>query len=384
MFVSTPGWMGRFGLVVASLVAAAACSIVSAAAVERPVAGKQVRFPRGTWSALPQVGPDGKVRQCVLVTLRQRSGTDGPVDTRLSLNISRGSGLSFAIQDDGLPMEEVLDDQAQIVIDGRAFPAVGFPVANVAFTFHPGDAEGSLSALGKAVRITLRSDGAGIDSGAVNIELPAEALNWLRQCGKTFDIPIDRPTDPNAPDMPVPRQRSAKIAIMPATAAGPPGIEDKQKIEGWNASELRNGDGSIQVCYIRRHYVIGPEPSSRTFGTFLMVSRRQGFMMMLKDSTLDLPESQPVEATLKIGDAPFTAFSAHVLGHDEIGIYPQHAATLAAVLEKGARLTFRSASSDRMEFPVQAGIVPWLRACARRNGIAIEPIEPVGQTARSP
>jgi hypothetical protein len=34
---------------------------------------------------------------------------------------------------------------------------------------------------------------------------------------------------------------------------------------------------------------------------------------------------------------------------------------------------FKSKSSDNFEFPVQAGVVPWLRACARRNGIAIEP-----------
>jgi hypothetical protein len=376
MFVNTQGWSGRFGLALASLIAAT-CSIgpVSAAPVEKPVAGRQVRFPHGSWSAVPQVGPDGKVRQCVLVALRQRSGQSDPVDTRFSLNISRGSGLSFTILDDGLPMEEVLDDQAEILIDNRAFPAVGFPVANVAFTFHPGDAEASLAALGKATRVTLRSDGAGIDSGAVNIDLPAEALNWLRQCGKTFDIPIDRPTDPNAPDMPVPRQRSAKIAIMPATPAGAPGMEDKQKIEGWNASELRGSDGSIQVCYIRRHYVItGSEPSSHTLGTLLMVSRRQGFTLTLKDSKLDLPEGQPVEATLKVGEEPFTAFSAHVVGHDEIGIYPQHATTLATVLEKGAQLTFKAAPSDRMEFPVQAGVVPWLRACARRNGISIEPV----------
>jgi hypothetical protein len=27
------------------------------------------------------------------------------------------------------------------------------------------------------------------------------------------------------------------------TPAGPPGVEDKQKIEGWDASELRNRNG---------------------------------------------------------------------------------------------------------------------------------------------
>lgn len=373
MFVNTQGWIGRTGFALASLMLSAPCSVASAAPVEKPVAGKQVRFAAGYWSAVPQAGPDGKVRQCVLVALRQRGGKDGPIDTRFSLNISRGSGLTFVLQDDGLPMEEVLDDQAEIRIDDRSFPAVGFPVAKVAFSIHPGDAAGALAALAKATRVTLRSDGAGIDSGAVAIDLPAEALNWLRQCGKTFDIAIDKPTDPNATEMPTPRPRSPKMAPATATAAGPAGIEDKQKIEGWNASELRNGDGSIQVCYIRRHYTMGSEPTSRVLATFLMVSRRRGFTMMLKDTSLDLPEGQPVEATLKIGETPFTEFAARVQGRDEIGIFPQHGATLAAALEKGYRATFKAAA-DQFEFPVQPNVIPWLRACARRNGIAIEPV----------
>jgi hypothetical protein len=46
----------------------------------------------------------------------------------------------------------------------------------------------------------------------------------------------------------------------------------------------------------------------------------------------------------------------------------------AAVLEKGVRATFKSKVSDIFEFPVQPGVVPWLRACARRNGISIEPV----------
>ena len=373
MLFNTQGSIGRSGLALAALIAAAS-GPASAAPAGKPVAGKQVRFAQGTWSALPQAGPNGKVRQCVLVAARQRQGKDGPIDTRFSLNISRGSGFSFVIQDDRLPMEEVLDDQAEVVLDDRVFPAVGFPVAKVAFSFHPGDAAGALAALGKATRVTLRSDGAGIDSGAISIELPAEALNWLRQCGKTFDIAIGKPTDPIAPALPEPRQRSPKIAVAPATAAGPPGIDDKQTIEGWNASELRNADGSIQVCYIRRHYFTGTDPSSRVIATFLMVSRRRGFTMMLKDTSLDLPEGEAVQATLKIGDTPFTEFAARVQGHDEIGIFPQHGETLAAALEKSDRATFKAATADQFEFPVQPSVVPWLRACARRNGIALEPV----------
>ena len=361
-------WIGR----AVALAVAAASSVAVAAPVEKPVAGQQVRFPKGYWSGLPQVGPDGKVRQCVLVALRQRSGSNGALDTRFALNIGRGAGLAFTIHDDGLPTEQVLDDQAEVLLDDRAFPAVGFPVGT-AFVFHPGDAAGALAALGKATRVQLRSAGAGIDSGAIEIGLPAEALNWLKQCGKAFDIAIDRPSDPNAPDMPVPRPPSPQIAMIAATPAGPPGMADKQKIEGWDASELRDREGHIIVCYIRRRYVTGSEPGSRTLGTFFMVSRAKGLTMMLKDSSLKQSEGQAVEATLKVGETPFTDFSAQVLGPDEIGIFPQHGAALAAALQRGVRATFKSPGNDNFEFPVQAGVIPWLRACARRNGIAIEP-----------
>jgi hypothetical protein len=61
-------WIGR----AVALAVAAASSVAVAAPVEKPVAGQQVRFPKGYWSGLPQVGPDGKVRQCVLVALRQQ------------------------------------------------------------------------------------------------------------------------------------------------------------------------------------------------------------------------------------------------------------------------------------------------------------------------
>jgi len=372
MVISTSGVGRRIGGALALLMAATAPSFVRAAPVENPVAGQQVRFAKGFWSALPQVGPNGKVRQCVLVALRQRAGKDGPVDTRFAINISRGAGLVVTLHDDGLPTEQVLDDQAEILIDDRIFPAVGFPVGT-AFAFHPGDAAGALTAIGKATRVRLRSDGAGIDSGAVTIDLPAEALNWLKQCSKTFDIAIDRPSDPDAPELPSPLPRSPKTALLPATNAGPPGMADKQKIEGWDASELRNNEGNIIVCYIRRRYVTGSEPGSRRLGTFLMVSQRKGFTVMLKDSNVKLPEGQKVEATLEVGSQPFTGFSAQVLGEDEIGIFPQHGKALAAVLEKGVRATLKSKVSDNFEFPVQASVIPWLRACARRNGIAMEP-----------
>jgi hypothetical protein len=105
-----------------------------------------------------------------------------------------------------------------------------------------------------------------------------------------------------------------------------------------------------------------------------MVSRRKGLTMTLKDSNLHLPESAPVEATLRFDQTAFTGFSAQTQGSDEIGIFPAHGAALAKALENGARGLMKSPVSDNFEFPVQASVIPWLRACARRNGISIEPV----------
>jgi hypothetical protein len=361
----------------AVLACAAACLLATTltaparAAADKPVAGQQARFPDGTWSALPQVGPDGKVRQCVLVAMRQRSGPGSPIDTRFTFVISRGSGFAVIIADDGLPAEWVLDDRAQLLIDNLSFPSDAFTMgARVAF--HPGNAAGALDALAKAKDITLRSDGVGVDSGPIKLHLPGEALTWLKQCGQTFDIPVDHPTDPNAPPMPEPRPPVTKVLFPAPTPAGPPGIDDKQKIDGWDASELRDRDGHVAVCFIRRHYVTGSEPGSREIGTFLMVSRMKGLTLMLKDSTLNNPEGQPVDATFTIEGKPFTAFSASVLGNDEIGVYPNHGKELAALFENGGRFEFKTKQVG-LEFPVQTGVIGWLRACARRSDIAIEP-----------
>jgi hypothetical protein len=43
----------------------AASTAAIALPAEKPVAGKQVHFPNGVWSALPQVGPNGRVRRGV-------------------------------------------------------------------------------------------------------------------------------------------------------------------------------------------------------------------------------------------------------------------------------------------------------------------------------
>src|SRR5262249_36277972 len=127
----------------------------------KPVAGKQVRFPHGYWSGAPQIGPDGKVSQCVLVARRSRVGRSGAIDTDLGVTIGRDAGLAFSIRDRAVPPEQVVDDQAEILLDGsRSFPAVGFTVGPNSLAMHPGDAAGVLSALEKSTKLTLRSDGA--------------------------------------------------------------------------------------------------------------------------------------------------------------------------------------------------------------------------------
>ena len=62
MFISSNGIGRRIGGALALLVAATIPSLAWAAPVEKPVAGQQVRFAKGFWSALPQVGPDGKLK----------------------------------------------------------------------------------------------------------------------------------------------------------------------------------------------------------------------------------------------------------------------------------------------------------------------------------
>ena len=343
---------------------------------EKLIPDKTVHFPNGTWSGLPKVGPDKKVRQCVIVAPRSRAGTDGAIDTALSVIISRGTGLAFGLSDGKIPSEAILDDQAEIVLDEHAFPAVGFTVAGNTLALHPGDAAGVLSALEKTATLRLRSDGDGIDTGGIALDLPDDVLGWLKQCGKQFNIAIDRPTDPNAGDLPVPRPRSLEKASGRPTAAGPAGIEDKQKIAGWDASELRGPEGNVLVCMIRRHYATGSNPGARRIATFLIVSRAKGLTMMLKDSNNNLPPGKSVDGDLAIDKKPFDGFSAKVLGSDEIGIVPQHGAALAQALGDGVTVVFKAPKvTDDITFPVLSGVVPWLRGCARRWGIAMEPEE---------
>ncbi len=342
-----------------------------------PEADKPVHFPEGTWAAVPQAGPDGKVRQCVLVAFRDRKGEGGPIETRFSLTIGRGAGFAINLTDDALPAEQVLDDQAELLIDGRSFPAVAFtlgPMAQAkALAVHPGDAAGALAALGKAKQLTLRSDGVGIDSGPITLNLPGDALGYLRTCGKRFDIAIDRPTDPDAPEMPAPRPRSPRVAMLqPGASSQMPGIEDIQKIEGWDASELRAADGTIDMCYIRRRYSERSGANLHMTVTALLVGRNGGFRILLKDSDLHMTQDQQLDATLNVGGKPLDGFVARPLSVNEIGIYPTHAKAFAGALDKADSVDFKSRVVG-VEFPLASGALGLARACARRNGIAFEP-----------
>jgi hypothetical protein len=367
-----------YGAAVCLIVAAGSTSQAAnkTAKPEALIAGKTVHFPDGYWSGLPETGPDKKVRQCVVVAKRPRAAADGTIDTALSVIISRGVGLAFALSDGKIPPDAILDDQAEIILGDHTFPAVAFTVGSETLALHPGDARVVLSALEKTNTLRLRSDGDGLDTGAIALDLPADVLGWLKQCGKQFDIAIGRPTDPNAGDLPVPRPRAPEIDSGRPTAAGPAGIEDKQKISGRDASELRRPEGNVLVCMIRRHYATGSEPGARRITTFLMVSRAKGLTMMLKDTNNKLPGGETVDASLTIDKKPFDGFSARVLGSDEIGIFPLHGAALEQALGDGVTVVFKAPkASDDMAFPVLSGVVPWLRACARRWGIAMEPGE---------
>src|SRR5260221_12461650 len=105
MFVNAYPWSRHLGLVLAALLAAS--SLASAAPAEKPVAGKVVHFPQGVWSALPQLGPDGKVRQCVLGAARDRVTKDGPVTKGFSFKSTRGSGVTPGLQDRRVPTQRV-------------------------------------------------------------------------------------------------------------------------------------------------------------------------------------------------------------------------------------------------------------------------------------
>jgi hypothetical protein len=159
-----------------------------------------------------------------------------------------------------------------------------------------------------------------------------------------------------------------------APQTGPAGLQDKQKISGWDASEVRDDDGNVLACMIQQNYTIGGR-HKRSIATFLVVSRSKGLTMLLKDSALDLPggPGAPVHATLKIGGKPFSGFSAQVEGDDEIAVFPDHGMALASALDHGVRAQFDALKFETLTFPVVSGVLPWLHDCAQRWGISFEP-----------
>lgn len=343
-----------------------------------PEANKLVHFPEGGWAAVPQTGPDGKVRQCVLAAFRNRTSNHGPLETSFSLIIGRGAGLAISVTDDELPSEQILDDQAEILIDGKSFPADAFSMGPGAsaksLALHPGDAAGALAALGKAKQITLRSDGAGIDSGSITLRLPSDALDYLKGCGRKFDIAIEHPTDHDAPGMPVPRSRSPRIVPVVQPASASPGITDIQKVDGWDASELRADDGTIDMCYIRRRYSSGKGADLQMTVIAVLVGRAGGLRLLLKDTNLRMTRDQPLDATLTANGKPVDGMAAKPMSPNEIGIFPAHGKAFAAMLDYGNDLNFKSKAVG-MEFSIGGSVMGWARACARRNGIELEPGE---------
>jgi hypothetical protein len=212
--------------------------------------------------------------------------------------------------------------------------------------------------------LRLRSDGAGIDTGAIALNLPADALAYVEQCGKAFNIAIDRPTDPNAPPIPAPRPRAPEI--VPGAPVGLAGLNDKQKISGWDASELRDEGGKVIACVIRQTYTAGSGPDPRIIRTFLVATRSKGLSLLLKDTSQTLTPGR-LDGTLSIDSKPFADVVAEIVSKDEIALFPRRGTALASALGDSAQLDFKSAA-ERMEFAVAGGVVPWLRACTHRWG----------------
>lgn len=152
------------------------------------------------------------------------------------------------------------------------------------------------------------------------------------------------------------------------------GAPEQQKISGWDTSEVRGDDGRVVACMIRAHYTTGGA-KGRSVATFLVASRSKGLTMLLKDSGLDLPggPGTPIKATFKINDKAFPDFSAEVEGRDEIAIFPDHGAALAAALGDGVTAQLDALNAESVTFAVVSGVMPWLRDCTRRWGFGFEP-----------
>jgi hypothetical protein len=170
----------------------------------------------------------------------------------------------------------------------------------------------------------------------------------------------------------VARPRSPRIVPVVQQASAMPGIEDKQKVDRWDASELRADDGTIDMCYIRRRYASGPGANLQMTVIALLVGRAGGVRVLLKDSNLKMPQDQPLDATLTADGKPVDGIAAKVMSPNEIGIFPTHGKAFATILDYGNDLDFKSKAIG-MEFSMGGSVMGWARACARRNGIEIEP-----------
>ena len=64
----------------------------------------------------------------------------------------------------------------------------------------------------------------------------------------TFDIAIYKPTDRGRAGTPGAAAALAQYGVPSGDFGGTAVMADKQKIEGWDASGIRNNDSSIIVC----------------------------------------------------------------------------------------------------------------------------------------
>ena len=260
--VSAATWSGAGSAQIWLLVAATAPSLVHAAPAEKPVAGQQVRFPKGYWSALPQVGPDGKVRQCVLVALRQRAGSRRRcryalcAEHRPRRRPCRSRSMTTACRPSRCSTTR---PRCCSMIAHSPRSAFRSAPRSCSIPAMP-PARSPRSARRRASGCARRAP-ASIPARST-IGLPAEALNWLKQCGTAFDIAIDRPTDPDAPE-----HAGAAAALrrkrVPAGEAGGTAGHGRQAED--------RGLGCLRAARQRgpHHRLLHPPPLRDRLGTWL-------------------------------------------------------------------------------------------------------------------
>jgi hypothetical protein len=156
--------------------------------------------------------------------------------------------------------------------------------------------------------------------------------------------------------------------VLKPNASGLPGADDIVKIAKWDASEVRDPDGRVSLCYIRQRYGTGAGAENmHQIITALLSSAPRGLTLALKDTVLKLDHDQKIDATLTLDKKPFTAFFAETMSSNEIVLFPQHGSAFAAALGDGVDVDMKS-PAEGSEFYIPPGVVPWLRACSRRWG----------------